>query len=825
MDIQGHIIDKWLGTMSANHPILTVYDTDSRYYSLLPLVAERGVKVIDTTKNLLANREEACDYWINTLVTDSNARMLIYRTVKFAENKKVNDPYIAFTQAGKFFPFGPNDNYVNMCKSFLPGKADTIDGLFKNGTDNFTNINALQEGVSYPELENLTQGKSFVEITLGLLSLAETANTAWMSEWKSFGESYLPNLDCNGTTLRDVKQKLWQYLLFSEFVFDLPCDLPAELKTVACCPEEQYENIIILCKNLRNQNDLRDDYVEQAQDITAKLHLDTLFSNAKNLGKIVTFAFENRVEYNIYLDDLHNGEYEKASLLLSKNKQSVWYQADAEVSLFWDLAEQCERMLGCIRKANGELNNLKELTTWYAEQGFQVDTAFRRYQQKISTSDEDNASIAELSKFVYAQYRSFTEQIQHKYQKAIIEEGYPISTIASNVTFWQTNVEPLLNQQKRIVVLFADAFRYEMGKELSASLGNSYTVDCQPSAAYIPTVTRFGMAALLPHANDTIELKVEDKKLMPFIEGKKIELPADRVNYIKANVPSHVVVSDTTSDKFLTTAIDESTNLMIIRSIKIDAAGENITNIGLTEMDSELKNFSKCIRKCKTLGFDTFFIVADHGYMIQPGFKAGDNMNKPVGNVILEERRCLGGDLNSNETSWMCEPSKFGIKTDVYRFAFAKQFGVYEKNTIYFHEGLSLQENIVPIVQVTLNSNKQQDSFALDLTYKGKKDGVVRINRPLIEICLRGTDSLFMPEKCIMRIMILNDHNKEVGHVVGSTFFDETTELINIPGGCEKVKQAIELDEGLQGDIIVTALDPDTNATMATLRLQTELDF
>lgn len=159
MDIQGHIIDKWLGTMNANHPILTVYDVDNRYYSLLPLVAERGVKVIDTTQNLLANREEACDYWINTLANDSNARMLIYRTVKFAENKKVNDPYIAFTQAGKFFPFGPNDNYVNMCKSFLPGKETAIDELFKNGTDSFTNINALQEGVSYPELENLTQGK------------------------------------------------------------------------------------------------------------------------------------------------------------------------------------------------------------------------------------------------------------------------------------------------------------------------------------------------------------------------------------------------------------------------------------------------------------------------------------------------------------------------------------------------------------------------------------------------------------------------------------------------------------------------------------------
>lgn len=825
MDIQGHIIDKWLGTMNATHPILTVYDADGKYYPLLPLVAERGVKVIDTTKNLLASREEACDYWINTLPNNPDARMLIYRKNQFPKNKLINDPYIAFTQVGYYFPFGPNDNYVNLCKSFLPGKEAAIDELHKNGTDSFANINALQEGVSYPELENLTKGKSFVEITLGLLSLNETVNTAWMSEWKSFGERYLPGLDCNGITLRDIKQKLWQYLLFSEFVLDLPGELPVELKTVPCCPKELYENIIVLCKSLRNQYDLRDDYVEQAQSITAKLHLDTLFSTAKNLGKIVTFAFENRVEYNIYLDHLHNGEYEKASLLLNKNKQSVWYQADAEVSLFWDLAGQCERMLNCIRKSNVESDNLKELTAWYAEQGYQIDSAFRKYQHKLSTSDEDNTSIAELSKFVYSQYRSFTEQIQQKYQKAIMKEGYPIPSIASNITFWQTHVEPLLNQRKRVVVMFADAFRYEMGKDLSVSLENSYPVHCYPSTAYIPTVTRFGMAALLPKANDRLELKAEDGKLMPCMDGKKIELPVDRISYIKENVPAHVTVEDIMSDKFLAANIDSSVNLMIIRSTKIDSAGENITNIGLSEMDSELKNFSKCIRKCKTLGFDTLFIVADHGFMIQPSYQAGDNMSVPVGTTILKERRCLAGDLNSNETSWMCEPSKLGIKTDVFRFAFAKQYGVYEKNIIYFHEGLSLQENIVPIVQVTLNEEKQQDSFALDLTYKGKKEGVVRIKRPLIEICLRGTDSLFIPEKCIIRMTIRNEHNKEAGQVVGSGLYDETTDLITIPGGCEKVKQAIELEEGVEGEILINALDPDTNATMATLRLQTELDY
>ena len=92
-----------------------------------------------------------------------------------------------------------------------------------------------------------------VEITLNLLALSETKGTAWMSEWKSFGENHLPGLDSTGTTLKDIKQKLWQYLLFSEFAHDLPGNLPAELNTVAKCPKENMESINSLCQSIRNR--------------------------------------------------------------------------------------------------------------------------------------------------------------------------------------------------------------------------------------------------------------------------------------------------------------------------------------------------------------------------------------------------------------------------------------------------------------------------------------------------------------------------------------------------------------------------------------------
>ena len=53
MDIQGYIIDHWLGKMSAEKPVLVIYDRNALYHSVLPLAEEKGVKVIDTTKGLL----------------------------------------------------------------------------------------------------------------------------------------------------------------------------------------------------------------------------------------------------------------------------------------------------------------------------------------------------------------------------------------------------------------------------------------------------------------------------------------------------------------------------------------------------------------------------------------------------------------------------------------------------------------------------------------------------------------------------------------------------------------------------------------------------
>ena len=88
MDIQGYILDHWIGKMSAEHPVLMVYDKDGIYYDLLPMLQEKGVKVIDSTQSHLHARLSAQRYWCKDLSLNKDTRMVIYRKRSLPNNKR-----------------------------------------------------------------------------------------------------------------------------------------------------------------------------------------------------------------------------------------------------------------------------------------------------------------------------------------------------------------------------------------------------------------------------------------------------------------------------------------------------------------------------------------------------------------------------------------------------------------------------------------------------------------------------------------------------------------------------------------------------------------
>lgn len=818
MDIQGYILDHWQAKMKPETPVIIIYDKEGVYYDLLPIAIEKGFKVIDTTKGPLHARLAASRFWCGELSIDKNAQMIIYRQRSMPSNNRswVEEPFACFMKSACIFPYGPQDTYENICRTFLPSKQQELDKLFANGSTSFNMINALLDGAAYPELEQLTGGKSISEITVGLLSLDGCTSMSWQKEWKILAEVQFPQLDPTGYSLKDVQNKLWAYLLFSEFVFDLPGTLPENLKSVPMAPIEMKEKVYMICDKLRNQINLRETYVRVANKVSEQLNLSEAFIKAKHLGERVTFNFENSVEYNRFIDYIKTGDIHEATRLISKNESGVWYQEEQEVSNYWKLAQYIVNLMQCINNGINTDGALAELVEWYSNGGYVADNAFRKFHTDKLGMLHLPKQADELTTIINKYYREFTERGVKAYQQFITDKKeYPTLKNQGYIQF----VKPALRNGKRVVFVMVDAFRYEMGKTFAMSIERSFMerVECLPRISYLPSITRFGMAY---HFED-ISVKNIQGKLQPFIGEQMVSTPEDRIAWLKADVD--VEVQDFRIEDFNSAKVNEGTRLLVVRSVSIDSAGEKEKLNGLATMEREQIRMAKLLDDCKRLKFDEAIIVTDHGFMIQPSFNVGDLINKPKGSDIsIEESRVIAGNLNDSNDILSLTPAQLGDNIEVMKLSYAKDYTVFTRGEVYYHEGLSLQENVVPIITVKLQEDKKRQSFQVTLSYKCKNGGTIFSRRPLIDINTTFAD--LFADDVIMKLKVTGDNDSEIGEAE-DRFYDSVTGLIRIPSGATNVRQLINIRDEYHGNTVtITALDAETNATLSTLRLNFEND-
>jgi len=830
MNIEEYIVDYWYSKVDDAHPMLTVYDSVKRFHELLPLAEKKGFKVIDTTEEPFARLMEARKYWRAHLIRNNQGeRMLVYRpvTIPTTDEEKQDEPYYAMSLIGIDFPKGAKDNYQNLCHQFMPNRVKEIDKLFEEGHIDFFYINSLGNGNCYPILERLTNGKSVIEMTTGFLTLRHTSEDDWLGEWQRFCQQYYPNLNTSDADLKTMQNRLWQYLLFSEFVYDLPAKsrLPERLKSIPIAPNEEsrIRTIDDVCNKLRSDMDFRDDYVEHAEKIARDLGLEEAFAKATDLGDIVTFAFENIVEYSRYIQLVNNGEYDEATQLLDKNLKGVWHGANKRVETFWNLASELNTLIRyAIVDGLGDHSSLEAMIAHYIKSGYHVDQAFRKFLMLAERVEFDSPFIKELKQLAISTYKNITQKMVIEYQ-SVFANGIKNVSIDCNNQAFNRYVLPELEDRKRVAIFMADALRYEMGEQLAEQLKqyNYFKVECKPSMAQLPTYTANGMAALLPDADIKLELKAIDGKLEPVIDGKTIAVPADRIAYIRSAV--RYKVQDMLLSEFEAEKVDKDTRLLVIRDTIIDSLGEHGSIRGLDSMDSTLRKYSRAVSGCRAAGMDEVFLFADHGFMMQPNAPVSETIDKPKGNdIVLSTRRCIAGNLDNAANTMAFTPEQLGIQSDVPRFVFAHNFCTFSKGHEYFHEGLSLEENIVPIVKVTLA--KQQETKPYTLTISYKNDDTIRILRPKLKFTVAFKEELFGDE-LHLHISITDRDGNVVGHAVGSPFYDEAAEVLSIPAGTNEFNQYIELEEGLTGDIALTVTDAATEVTVATQQFNTDLQF
>ena len=151
----------------------------------------------------------------------------------------------------------------------------------------------------------------------------------------------------------------------------------------------------------------------------------------------------------------------------------------------------------------------KTMFNMYKDEYYEMDMYYRKFY--IAHDKEVNSDIPKkLSNKVEEIYNKFINELNTNWTASIesnMDGQWGIMGVINQKDFYKHYVNPSISLGDRMFVIISDALRYEVGKELTDRLNEeiigSTNIDAMLSV--IPSITKLGMASLLPHKN--IEIK------------------------------------------------------------------------------------------------------------------------------------------------------------------------------------------------------------------------------------------------------------------------------------------------------------------------------
>ena len=272
---------------------------------------------------------------------------------------------------------------------------------------------------------------------------------------------------------------------------------------------------------------------------------------------------------------------------------------------------------------------------------------------------------------------------------------------------------------ERIFVVISDAMRYEVGVELSEKLITETlgTCEIEPLLGVVPSVTKLGMASLLPHRKMDIK---EDGRV--FVDDQDTSGIRNRQQIIEREVEDSIAVHfqdfiNTTDSE----ALFKGKKLVYIYHNTIDAFGDNAsteinTFNGVEQTLDELLKIVNFIRN--RLGGSNIFITADHGFLYQrEALEESDKIQREQMASIEVKRRYMLSKEKRDVSGQLAIDLSSIIENEQALTAYVPnatiRYKIQGTGVNFVHGGASLQEIVVPLLTFKNKRLGQKGSQAI----------------------------------------------------------------------------------------------------------------
>lgn len=327
----------------------------------------------------------------------------------------------------------------------------------------------------------------------------------------------------------------------------------------------------------------------------------------------------------------------------------------------------------------------------------------------------------------YYSYDRIYDKSKYENVRTLVENIYTNEYLSKQVPKWnegliQKNSFVEMNLQRRFyskyikdtkertVVIISDAMRYEIGRELFNKLIDNpkATVNMEAMIGVLPSYTKLGMAALLPH--DCIEI-TDDYDVL--IDGKGCGTIAERQAILQLNEPkSRCVQFDDVkkiNDVIKLREIFTGNSVVYMYHNQIDVRGEHAEDEVFNACSEAVQEIFDMISKISSRGNTYHFIVtADHGFIYKRDkVNESDKISGVSNKNHIVKRRYIISDAPAKGDGIYSMPLGYVLGKDDNRFvSFPCNTHVFKTTgggLNYVHGGSSPQEMIIPVIEVKMD--------------------------------------------------------------------------------------------------------------------------
>jgi uncharacterized protein (TIGR02687 family) len=338
-----------------------------------------------------------------------------------------------------------------------------------------------------------------------------------------------------------------------------------------------------------------------------------------------------------------------------------------------------------------------------------MDTYYRKFY--VAYDEESNhellIKLKDLVEYLYTNW--FMGELSTYWSqvvKAEMVDQWLLHGVLNQQDFYSSIVAPHIRKGERAFVIISDAMRYEIGVELAERL-NTETIgscDIETMLGVIPSVTKLGMASLLPHK--TLDLDASGRVL---VDGKDSSGLDNRKAIIETTVEDSLAVryqDIRDMNKAGRREIFKGKKLIYIYHDTIDAMGDKAsteiyTFNAVETAINQLYDLVKIIRD--DLSGTNIYITADHGFLYQrEPLEESDKIEKEQMGMIevkrryilTKEKREIPGQLAINLYSVIKNQEHINVYVPNGTIRNRMQ----GTGANFVHGGASLQEIVVPLL-------------------------------------------------------------------------------------------------------------------------------